>query len=646
MFWPFKLPARSKIEFSRSPASLLLFLAEPNNKQQPMWETSDSEISVDRLMHEIRERVVREQRVAAESHLALATTVAQNGDAASSAQVDPSVLSLQPEFQPRLDNRYHVNDLLKYHGADFVRNAYRALLKREPEAPALASHLANLASGRFNKIDVLASLQFSPEGRQAAVKLEGVWWPVTIRRLGRVPVFGYLVQVAVAIARLPSLHRHQRQSEFYVLDQQQRIMDHANQIHEQLAGELARVSAQTAALGQQSANQQRTIESVLQQQQTMADGEELARKQFAGELARISVQSIALAEASAAQQQTIALLTNQQQVLAQEQTELKELKTVIESRLSATERLLEEQTRQALIRHDEVNQKFDERSQQLLDGQQQISQQLQDEIQKLLEEQRQTRTELLMQERRLSLLLETIREQPREPSHPSLSKVVAEEEEHLLDPLYASFEDRFRGPREEVRRRLQVYIPILKEAGVVKDVLDVGCGRGEWLELLKDEAMEGRGVDHNRVFVEQCRQKGLEVTEEEALVYLRGLPDNSLDVITSFHLVEHLPFESLIKLLDEMIRTLRSGGLLILETPNPENFMVGSFSFYADPTHRNPIPSATLQFLLESRGLSRVEVMKLRPWDEARIEGDSEIIKRFNEYFYSAPDYGVTAWKI
>jgi len=222
----------------------------------------------------------------------------------------------------------------------------------------------------------------------------------------------------------------------------------------------------------------------------------------------------------------------------------------------------------------------------------------------------------------------------------------AREAGHLLDALYASFEDQFRGAREEVKNRLRVYLPILKDAKVTADALDVGCGRGEWLELLKHEEVQARGVDHNRVFVEQCRQIGLDVVEEDALTYLRSLPGRSLNVVTSFHLVEHLSFEELIRLLDEMIRTLRSGGLLILETPNPENFMVGSYSFYADPTHRNPIPSPTLQFLLESRGLDRVTVMKLRPWDAAKIEGDTDIIKRFNEYFYGAPDYGIVGWKV
>jgi O-antigen chain-terminating methyltransferase len=133
--------------------------------------------------------------------------------------------------------------------------------------------------------------------------------------------------------------------------------------------------------------------------------------------------------------------------------------------------------------------------------------------------------------------------------------------------------------------------------------------------------------------------------EADVLTYLRGLPGESLNAVTSFHLVEHLPFEMLIQLLDEIVRTLRRGGLLILETPNPENLLVGSCNFYADPTHRHPIPSETLQFLLESRGLHDTKVLKLRPRDEARIEGDSEIVQRFNDLLYCAPDYGIIATK-
>src|SRR6185295_8849961 len=171
--------------------------------------------------------------------------------------------------------------------------------------------------------------------------------------------------------------------------------------------------------------------------------------------------------------------------------------------------------------------------------------------------------------------------------------------------------------------------------------LDIGCGRGEWLQLLDSEGIKVQGVDRNRVFIEECRRAGLTVIEADGLTHLRSLPSETLSVVTSFHLVEHLPFEMLINMLDEMARTLRHDGLLILETPNPENLLVGGCNFYADPTHRHPIPSQTLQFLLESRALHDLKISQLRPRDAARIEGDSEIITRFHDMFYSAPEYGI-----
>ena len=263
-------------------------------------------------------------------------------------------------------------------------------------------------------------------------------------------------------------------------------------------------------------------------------------------------------------------------------------------------------------------------------------------MQQLLARQQRAHDELAAQEGRLRVLLEGVGRNG-EAIPDSFVQLAAEESDHLLDGLYASFEDQFRGERDEVRRRLQVYVPILKEAQITGDVLDIGCGRGEWLQLLESEGIKAQGVDRNRVFVEECRRAGLTIIEADALTHLRSLPSESLNVVTSFHLVEHLPFEMLINMLDEMVRTLRRGGLLILETPNPENLLVGGCNFYADPTHRHPIPSQTLQFLLESRGLHDIKILKLRPWDEAKIEGESEIIKRFNEMFYSAPDYGIIA---
>ena len=106
---------------------------------------------------------------------------------------------------------------------------------------------------------------------------------------------------------------------------------------------------------------------------------------------------------------------------------------------------------------------------------------------------------------------------------------------------------------------------------------------------------------------------GLEIAEEDALSYLRNIPDMAVGAVTGFHIIEHLPFDVLLALLDETHRVLKPGGLAIFETPNPQNVMVGSCSFYLDPTHRNPIPAGLMQFVMEMQGFTAVEVVPLHP---------------------------------
>jgi O-antigen chain-terminating methyltransferase len=223
-----------------------------------------------------------------------------------------------------------------------------------------------------------------------------------------------------------------------------------------------------------------------------------------------------------------------------------------------------------------------------------------------------------------------------------------EEREHILDPFYAAFEERFRGSREQILSRLQPYIPLIRESGVVNPetpLLDIGCGRGEWLELLRSSGFSSQGIDLNRVFVEQCKEMGLDVQEGEALDSLKAFPDASLGAVSGFHIVEHLPLETLIALFDEALRVLIPGGIVIFETPNPENFMVGSCNFYFDPTHRNPIPAPTLQFIAESRGFTNVTIMKLNPSTALPVREEGEVAQRFNMYFYGPMEYALIARK-
>ena len=260
------------------------------------------------------------------------------------------------------------------------------------------------------------------------------------------------------------------------------------------------------------------------------------------------------------------------------------------------------------------------------------------------------KTNLSMQERRLTMLLEEARKRLPKPLDKEQLGIMAEEERRALDALYMALEDQFRGSREEIKERLRIYLPILKEAKLGSEkmpILDVGCGRGEWLELLKEQNLKAQGVDINRVLSENCREQGLDVIERDVIVHLRSLPDASLGAVTGFHIIEHLPFEVVVNLIDEIVRVLKPGGVAILETPNPENVLVGSNTFYLDPTHRNPLPSALVKFIAEARGLCRVEVMHLHSQDVHRVKeaGLDEMTKRFNDLFYGPLDYAVVGWK-
>ncbi len=261
------------------------------------------------------------------------------------------------------------------------------------------------------------------------------------------------------------------------------------------------------------------------------------------------------------------------------------------------------------------------------------------------------RSTLVMQERRISLFLDEARRcLPETFSHEQLQEFVREKG-HLLDALYVTFEDKFRGTREEIKERLRVYLGVIRDAGAGSDdrpVLDIGCGRGEWLELLKEEGLAARGVDLNDSLAQQCRERGLTVEVGDAVAHLRSLPEASLGAVTGFHIIEHLPMEVQLELYGEAVRVLRPGGVVIFETPNPQNLLVGACNFYADPTHKRPLYPETQKFFLEYRGFSRVELKFLHPHEPgARLPEDEapELAARLNDLLSCARDYAVIGYR-
>jgi O-antigen chain-terminating methyltransferase len=493
-----------------------------------MIETRNSEINIEELKQRIRLAVERRE---AEGEMSFAKASADLFDLLAregfsvDRWLDDSIgadveavpdLVLQPEFVPQ--ESYHVNDLLKYHDLQFLWNAYRALLKRDPDEVGLNTHLRELRSGRVNKLDILARLRHSPEGDRANVPIEGLRGTALLRRAYRLPVIGYLFELAGIVIRLPSVVHSQRQSEIYLIAQQERIADQLNQTQRDL---LARLR-----------NQDQLLESL---------------KRVISEVAN--------------EQKQLARLQHQQLV--------------------------------AVLREQPVN------------G----------------------------------------HEAEVRVAEPGPSPGPSEDQQQRLDELYASFQTHFRAGQSVTRENLKAYLPLLESAGIGSDILDLGCGRGEWLELLQEAGMRARGVESNRALAGQARERNLAVTEADAIRYVHTLPDDSLQAVTAFHFVEHLRLYELIDLLKQILRTLQPGGLMILETPNPKNLVVGACNFYSDPTHQRPLFPESLEFIVKELGFGNTSIQYLHPVEGSPFDHDDEAARALHSWFFSPRDFAILAHK-
>ncbi|MGE4578854.1 MAG: class I SAM-dependent methyltransferase [Desulfuromonadales bacterium] len=212
-------------------------------------------------------------------------------------------------------------------------------------------------------------------------------------------------------------------------------------------------------------------------------------------------------------------------------------------------------------------------------------------------------------------------------------------------PFYRAFEELFRGPRAVIKKRLEVYLPFVQpllDHHQPAKILDLGCGRGEWLELMRENGFEVEGIDLDNGMLQACVQLELPVIQGDAIELLKKKADASCSVISAFHVVEHISFEQVNELVAEALRVLKPGGLLILETPNPENLVVATSNFYLDPTHKRPIPPQLLAFTLKHDGFKRTKILRLQESEKLLNDSNPSLIEVLSG---ASPDYAVVAQK-
>lgn len=542
--------------------------------------------------------------------------------------------------------QYLLTDLLPYEDEEFVENAYRAILKRAPDEPGLKHCAGELRNGAITKVEVLAALRWSPEGKARGVHVDGLLIPTTLQRWKRRPVVGPVLDWLHTLARLPRLAR------------QQSIHSARSARETRRVGELLNMLAGNS-IARAGLLEQRLAEFVVDA--SSATGELSARAQV--------LEDILAAEFGPDVFQAVADGTD-----ASDMTTPRRRSLLL--RLSQAEERLDGLTgdfaglQATLQRVEEAVARLEAEHSSLVQAQAEADAAAQArESERAARDQQATALRAQTDERlkflesasvQMGDLVNSLAVTPIVPAAASAANAPSSAPTPTpsgLDALYSALEDSFRGSRELVRERVRPYLAELETAsrGSPQDslVIDIGCGRGEWLELVRNAGYQARGIDMNAMFVQTCRALDLDVVHGDAFDVLREMPSGSAAAITSMHLVEHLPFETMIALIDECRRVLRPGGLLILETPNPENLSVGAFSFYMDPTHRNPLPPGLLFWLTRSRGFAEVRIERLTHAREVVFpelldaeQPGAESLNQIIEQFRAPLDYAVIARKL
>ena len=599
------------------------------------------EIDVDKIMNRIRAEVEKRKILPDERTVKTADESTDVAKSPSSPAVQDNTFSpkeISPVSEPV--NDCSVNGMCRYHDTCFVANAYRVILGRNASADEFVVWLSKLRTGKLTKKGMLSLLRFGAEGRKKKVVIKGLLVPFIGQQLFRIPLLGGILRGIGCIVHLPVLFRNIQGLEYGLTNRfdslNGQLLELKNEVRtvrdEQLIGLVKEVHVIRESLPQKVG--WKHVSSLYKSLQHTDN--------------RLAETDSRLEETDSRLEDTESRLQDTGSRLAETDSRLQDTESRLaetDSRLQDTESSLQD-TESRLAETDSWLQELDDSLHGANHGFQEHFGQINSKFGTIEGQVRDAKFNILAQQRRLDDITVKSHFVPSSEDKQIVSK--KSESEHVLDAMYVAFEDRFRGTREDITERQKVYLPYVEKVQKVTgegEILDVGCGRGEWLELLVTNGYPAKGVDLNQIMVTQSRELGLDVVEGNVFDYFTHVASDSLSVVTGFHIVEHLPLKTMITLFDQAYRVLKPGGMVIFETPNPENILVGSCNFYYDPTHRNPIPPEALSFLLETRGYENLEIIRLHENVEYIDLKETPFSRKITERFFGPQDYSVIGYK-
>jgi O-antigen chain-terminating methyltransferase len=441
---------------------------------------------------------------------------------------------------------YHIHEFVALAPEELVTNAYKCLLKREPD-PAANQYVSRLESGEISTVRFLAALRLSPEGKEQKVRINGLYLRLFYHYIQRIPVLGRVADTVVALIGLAGIKKH--------------LIELSHQQHTIIA--ILESKAERHELESKAERHELESKAERHELESKAERHELESKAERHEL--------------------------------ESKAERHELQAYAQG-VHYAERYLHH-----------INQ----------------------ELKNLLEEIANPDTK------------------DKQTIISGLNKIRSS----CFDKLYLDFEYRYRGTPSQVLKSLHPYAQLISEKVDSLDAkaLDLGCGRGEMVQFLQKKGFDATGVDLNALAVEEAAAQNLDAVQADALEYLQGMEGDSVSLVSALHLVEHLPHADLLELLQQILRVLAPGGMILLETPNPRNLLVGSGEFYRDFTHNRPIFPDTLGFILDYFGYAEVQVYYFTASDttnERELQKAQEHkFDNLNDYIDISRDYVVVGQK-